>query len=72
MPKTLNLYNHHREVIGAAEYTKKFIVNIRYNNEIHYSDISVPLDEFDDYRARMDIKLETELEQLTLEDILGG
>lgn len=62
MTKILNLYNHHREVIGTAEYTKKFIVNVRYNDEIHYSDISVSLDEFDDYRARMDVKLETELE----------
>lgn len=66
MTKILNLYNHHREVIGTAEYTKKFIVNVRYNDEIHYSDISVSLDEFDDYRARMDVKLETELEQLTM------
>lgn len=70
--KSVNLYNHRKEIVGIAEYTKKYVVNVRYNEAIHYSDISVPLDEFDDYRRRMDIKLETELEQLTLEDILGG
>lgn len=70
--RTIDLYNHRREVVGVAEYTKKYVVNVTYNNKIHYSDIRVPLDKFDDYKRRMDLKTEYELNQLTLDEILGG
>ena len=71
MAKTLQLYNHHRKPVGTATWNKRnATVSIAYSDDIHYSDTTLDFGEFNDYIARMDIKTEEMLNQITLEDLL--
>ena len=71
MTKQTTLYNHHRKPVGTATCNKRnATVDIVYNDEIHYSDTTLDFDEFDDYIARMDVRTEEMLNQITLEDLL--
>ena len=71
MARTLQLFNHHRKLIGTATWNKRnATVSIAYNDEIHYADTIIDFDEFDDYIARMDVKTEEMLNQITLEDLM--
>ena len=71
MSKQTTLYNHHRKPVGTATWHKRnSTVEIVYSDEIHYADTTLDFDEFDDYIARMDIKTEEMLNQITLEDLL--
>ena len=71
MGKQTTLYNHHRKPVGKATWNKRnSTVSVSYNDEIHYSDTTLDFDEFDDYIARMDVKTEEMLNQITLEDLL--
>ena len=71
MAKTLQLFNHHRKPVGTATWNKRnATVEIAYSDEIHYADTIIDFDEFDDYIARMDVRTEEMLNQITLEDLL--
>lgn len=71
MAKTLQLFSHNRKPIGKATLNKRnSTVSVSYDNEIHYSDITLPFDEFDEYKRRMGVIDEREINQLTLEDLL--
>ena len=71
MAKTLQLFNHHRKLIGTATWNKRnSTVNVAYSNEIHFADTTLAFDEFDEYKRRMGIIDEREINQLTLEDLL--
>ena len=71
MAKTLQLFNHHRKPIGTATWNKRnSTVNVAYSNKIHFADTTLQFDEFDEYKRRMGIIDELEINQLTLEDLL--
>ena len=71
MSKQTTLYNHHRKPVGTATWNKRnATVSIAYSDDIHYSDTTLDFDEFDDYIARMDVRTEEMLNQITLEDLL--
>ena len=71
MARTLQLFNHHRKLIGTATWNKRnSTVNVAYSNEIHFADTTLAFDEFDEYKRRMGIIDEREINQLTLEDLL--
>ena len=71
MAKTLQLFNHNRKPIGKATWNKRnSTVSVSYDNEIHYSDTTLTFDEFDEYKRRMGVIDEREINQLTLEDLL--
>ena len=71
MARTLQLLNHHRKPIGSATWNKRnSTVSVSYNNEIHFADTTLQFDEFDEYKRRMGVIDEREINQLTLEDLL--
>ena len=71
MAKTLQLFNHHRKPIGTATWNNRnSTVSVAYNNEIHFADIILQFDEFDEYKRRMGIIDEREINQVTLDDLL--
>ena len=71
MAKTLQLFNHHRKPIGTATWNKRnSTVSVVFNDEIHFADTTLTFDEFDEYKRRMGVIDEREINQLTLEDLL--
>ena len=71
MAKTLELFNHNRKPIGKATWNKRnSTVSVSYDNEIHYSDTTLTFDEFDEYKRRMGVIDEREINQVTLDDLL--
>lgn len=71
MAKTLQLFNHHRKPIGTATWNKRnSTVSVVYSDEIHFADTSLTFEEFDEYKRRMGVIDEREINQLTLEDLL--
>ena len=65
MAKTLQLFNHHRKTIGTATLNKRnSTVSVSYDNEIHFSDTTLAFDEFDEYKRRMGVIDERDLNQL--------
>ena len=71
MAKTLQLFDHHRKPIGTATWNKRnSTVSIAYDNEIHFADVTLAFDEFDEYKRRMGVIDEREINQITLEDLI--
>ena len=71
MAKTLQLFNHHRKPIGTATWNKRnSTVSVVFSDEIHFADTTLQFDEFDEYKRRMGVIDEREINQLTLEDLL--
>ena len=71
MAKTLQLFNHHRKPIGTATWNKRnSTVSVVFSDEIHFSDTTLTFDEFDEYKRRMGVIDEREINQVTLEDLL--
>ena len=71
MAKTLQLFNHHRKPIGTATWNKRnSTVSVTYSNAIHFADTTLKFDEFDEYKRRMGVIDEREINQVTLEDLL--
>ena len=71
MAKTLQLFNHHRKPIGTATWNKRnSTVSVVFSDEIHFADIILQFDEFDEYKRRMGIIDEREINQVTLDDLL--
>lgn len=67
MARILELYNHHRDVVGTAKFHKKVAeVEIKFIEEVHYANIAVSFDDYENYKRRMDLKDENELGQLEL------
>lgn len=71
MAKILQLFNHHRKPIGTATWNKRnSTVSVVYSNAIHFADTTLTFDEFDDYKRRMGVIDEREINQVTLDDLL--
>lgn len=71
MAKTLQLFNHHRKTIGTATWNKRnSTVSVTYSDEIHFADTTLTFDEFDEYKRRMGVIDEREINQVTLEDLI--
>lgn len=71
MAKTLQLFNHHRKPIGTVTWNKRnSTVSVSYDNEIHFADTTLQFDEFDEYKRRMGVIDEREINQVTLEDLI--
>ena len=71
MAKTLQIFNHNRKPIGLATWNKRnSTVSVAYSNEIHFADTTLTFDEFDEYKRRMGVIDEREINQVTLEDLL--
>ena len=71
MAKTLQLFNHHRKPIGTATWNKRnSTVSVVFSDEIHFADTTLSFDEFDEYKRRMGIIDEREINQVTLDDLL--
>jgi len=71
MAKTLQLFNHHRKPVGTATWNKRnSTVSIVFSDEIHFADTTLTFEEFDDYKRRMGVIDEREINQLTLDDLL--
>lgn len=71
MAKTLQLFNHHRKPIGTATWNKRnSTVSVVYSDEIHFADTSLTFEEFDEYKRRMGVIDEREINQVTLDDLL--
>lgn len=71
MAKTLQLFNHHRKPIGTATWNKRnSTVSVVFSDEIHFADTKLEFDEFEDYKRRMGVIDEREINQLTLEDLI--
>lgn len=71
MAKTLQLFNHHRKPIGTATWNKRnSTVSVVFSDEIHFADTTLQFDEFDEYKRRMGVIDEREINQVTLEDLL--
>ena len=71
MARTLQLFNHHRKRIGTATWNKRnSTVSVVFNDEIHFADTTLAFDEFDEYKQRMGVIDEREINQLTLDDLL--
>ena len=71
MAKTLQIFNHNRKPIGLATWNKRnSTVSVSYDNEIHFADTTLQFDEFDDYKRRMGVIDEREINQVTLDDLL--
>lgn len=71
MTKTLQLFNHHRKPIGKATWNKRnSTVSVVFSDEIHFANTTLTFDEFDEYKRRMGVIDEREINQVTLEDLL--
>lgn len=71
MAKTLQLFNHHRKPIGTATWNKRnATVSVVFRDEIHFADTTLTFDEFDEYKRRMGVIDEREINQVTLEDLI--
>ena len=71
MAKTLQIFNHNRKPIGLATWNKRnSTVSVSYDNEIHFADTTLTFDEFDEYKRRMGVIDEREINQVTLDDLL--
>ena len=71
MAKTLQLFNHHRKPIGTATWNKRnSTVSVVFSDEIHFADTTLTFEEFDDYKRRMGVIDEREINQVTLDDLL--
>lgn len=71
MARTLQLFNHHRKAIGTATWNKRnSTVSVSYDNEIHFADTTLAFDEFDEYKRRMGVIDERDINQITLEDLI--
>ena len=71
MARKLQLFNHHRKPIGTATWNKRnSTVSVSYDNEIHFADTTLTFDEFDEYKRRMGVIDEREINQVTLDDLL--
>ena len=71
MARTLQLFNHHRKLIGLATWNKRnSTVSVSYDNEIHFADTTLTFDEFDDYKRLRGILDERDMNQITLEDLI--
>ena len=71
MAKTLQLFNHHRKPIGTATWNKRnATVSVAFSDEIHFADTTLTFDEFDEYKRRMGVIDEREINQVTLDDLL--
>lgn len=65
MAKTLQLFNHHRKAIGIATWNKRnSTVSVVFSDEIHFADTTLTFDEFDEYKRRMGVIDERDLNQL--------
>ena len=71
MAKTLQLFNHRRKPIGTATWNKRnSTVSVVFSDEIHFADTTLTFDEFDEYKRRMGVMDEREINQVTLEDLM--
>ena len=71
MAKTLQLFNHHRKPIGTATWNKRnSTVTVVFSDEIHFADTTLTFDVFDEYKRRMGVIDEREINQVTLDDLL--
>ena len=71
MAKILQLFNHHRKPIGTATWNKRnSTVSVVFSDEIHFADTTLAFEEFDDYKRRMGVIDEREINQVTLDDLL--
>lgn len=71
MAKTLQLFNHHRKPIGTATWNKRnSTVSVVFSDEVHFADTTLAFDEFDEYKRRMGVIDEREINQVTLDDLL--
>ena len=71
MAKTLQLFNHHRKPIGKATWNKRnSTVSVVFSDEVHFADTTLTFDEFDEYKRRMGVIDEREINQVTLDDLI--
>ena len=65
MAKQTTLYNHHRKPVGTATWNKRnSTVSVVFSDEIHFADTTLTFDEFDEYKRRMGVIDERDLNQL--------
>ena len=71
MAKTLQLFNHHRKPIGKATWNKRnSTVSVVFSDEVYFADTTLTFDEFDEYKRRMGVIDEREINQVTLDDLI--
>ena len=71
MAKTLQIFNHNRKPIGSATWNKRnSTVSVVFSDEVHFADTTLAFDEFDEYKRRMGVIDEREINQVTLDDLL--